>query len=114
MPLKNLTDAETEVVFECLRCVATGEVILNDWEFQTVFGIKFEALLEIVRALPIIDESKEDVQLAVNNALNNLLGYPHGCHAQWANYISVPQPEVARIFSKWRGESIGSCFEGIQ
>lgn len=114
MALNNLTDAETEVVFECLRCVATGEVILNDWEFQTVFGIEFETLEKIVQALPHIDESQEETQLAINNTLNNLLGYPHGCHVQLSNYISVPQTEVARIFLKWRGEPIDDYFEDIQ
>jgi hypothetical protein len=114
MPLSNLTDEEKEVVFQCLRCVATGEIILNDWEFQTVFGIEFETLEEIVRSLPVIDESKEEVRLAINNSLNNLLGYPHGRHTEWSNYISVPQAEVARIFTKLRGENIGGYFKGIQ
>lgn len=112
MALNNLTDAETKIVFECLQCVATGEVILNDWEFSILFGITFKTLEQIVRDLPDIDESKNEVQLAINNSLNNLLGYPHGRHLQWSNYISVPPQEVARIYSKWRGESIGYYFEG--
>src|SRR5689334_20281880 len=103
MALNNLTEEETDVVFQCLRCVATGEVILNDSEFPTLFGIEFNTLKEIVRSLPNIDESKEEIQLAINNSLNNLLGYPHGRHSRWSNYISVSQSEVARIFSKWRG-----------
>jgi hypothetical protein len=114
MALNNLTEEETQVVFQCLRCIATGEVILNDREFQTIFGIEFEALKEIVRLLPDIDESKEEVRLAINNSLNNLLGYPHGQHSKWSKYITVPQAEVARILSKWRGEPVGSYFRGIQ
>jgi hypothetical protein len=114
MALNNLTEEETEIVFQCLRCVATGEVILNDWEFQTVFGIEFETLEAIVRLLPNIDESKEEVQLTINNSLNNLLGYPHGQHSKWSKHIDVPQAEVARIFSKWRGKPVGSYFAGIQ
>ena len=114
MPLRNLTEAETEIVFECLRCVATGEVILNDWEFQTLFGIEFALLEKIVEDIPNIDESTEEVQLAINNTFANLLGYPHGRHDRWAKYISAPQSEVARIFSKWRGERVGSYFDGIQ
>ena len=72
MVLKNLTEKETEVVFQCLRCVATGKVIFDDWEFQTIFGIEFAIMKEIVRSLPNIDESKKEVQLAINNSLNNL------------------------------------------
>ena len=114
MTLSNLTEVETEVVFECLRCVASGEIILNDWEFQTVFGIEFKTLEQIVTAIPNLDDSTDEVQLAINNSLNNLLGYPHGRHATWSSYISVPQHEVARILSKWRGEPVSNYVEGIR
>jgi hypothetical protein len=114
MALNNLTEEETETVFQCLRCVARGKVILNDWEFQTIFGIEFETLKEVVRSLPNIDESTEEVRLAINSSLNNLLGYPHGKHSMWGKYIDVPQAEVARVFSKWRGEPVSSYFEGVQ
>ena len=114
MALSNLTENESEVVFQCLRCVATGEVILNDWEFRTVFGIEFQTLVDIVSCLPSIDESREEVRLAINNSLNNLLGYPHRRESLWNNYISVPQQEVARILAKWRGAPIGRYFEGVE
>ena len=114
MTLNNLTDAETEVVFDCLRCVAAGDVILDDWEFHILFGITFDRLEEIVRRLPDIDESDEDVQLAINNSLNNLLGYPHGRDARFLARVVVPRQEVARIFCKWRGWPKGSYFASIQ
>lgn len=114
MTLSNLSEAETEIVFQCLRCVGSGEVILNDWEFQTLFGISFQEFQGVVNALPAIDESNEIVHLAINNSLNNLLGYSHGRSSKWSTYISVPPAEVARVFSKWRGEPIPSYFEGIR
>lgn len=104
MTLNNLTDAETEVVFDGLRCVAAGDVILNNGEFRILFGITFDRLEDSVRRLPDIDESDQDVQLAINNALNNLLGYPHGRDARFLAHVVVPRQEVARIFWKWRGE----------
>lgn len=114
MALSNLTDIETEIVFECLRCVATGEIILDDFEFDTLIGIDFESFGKLVGELPRINESDQETHLAINNSLVNLLWYPHGCHAKWSNYISVPQSEVARILAKWRGETINNYFEGIQ
>jgi hypothetical protein len=112
--LHNLTDGETEVVFQCLRCVASGEVILNDWEFQTLFGIEFETLEHIVASLPDIDEDAEDAQLAINNSMAHLLGYPHNREARMKKYVLVPLVEVARIFSKWRGEPLDSYINALR
>lgn len=112
MALSNLTSAETEVVFQCLRCVAAGQIIPNDWEFQTLFGIEFETLQEIVRKLPAIDESQEDVMLAINNSMNNLIECARD--PRWGAYISASHSEVARVFSKWRAEKVNSYFEGMQ
>lgn len=102
MTLNNLTEEETEVVFQCLRCVAAGDVIFNNWEFSTLFGITFAKLEEIVRGLPDIDESDEEVEVAITGSLNHLLGYPHGRDALWLARLSVPKHEVERIFAKWR------------
>jgi hypothetical protein len=108
MPLNDLTDAEKEIVFECLRCVASGEIIRNDGEFRTLFGIEFATLQNIVRALPEIDDSDEEVALAINNSLNNLLGYPHGGQSMWHTFISALPSEVHRVFRKWRGHGAAS------
>ena len=104
MPLSDLTQEERRVVKECLQCVASGEVIEDDWEFETLFGFPFVEIKRIAELWPLVDESDELVRLAVNNSLNNLLGYPHGQQARWNDFISVPRPEVARVLQKWRGD----------
>lgn len=114
MPLSQLTDEEKSVVFECLKCVATGKVILHDWEFQTIMGIEAQELLAIVKKISDIDDSDETANLAINNSINNLLGYPHGKHSKWNEFISVPESEVARVFAKWRGEPVSGYFDGIK
>lgn len=44
--------------------------------------------------------------IAINNSLNNLLGYPAtNGNEEWPKFISVARGEVARIFDKWRGKS---------
>lgn len=77
MSLAQLTDGEKAVVFECLKSVAAGKVILHDWEFQTIMGIEPKDFLAVVRKWPEIDDSQEIVFLAINNSMNNLLGCPH-------------------------------------
>ncbi len=103
MSLQTLTDDEKRVVFECLRAAADGP-FFPDWEFHTLFGLRRQEVARIVATLPNIDDSDESVSLAINNAMGNLLGYPHGQTAAWSQFISVPEVEVRRIFDKWRHE----------
>jgi hypothetical protein len=104
MSLSNLTDTEKAVVYECLSCVAGGRVILHDQEFSTLFGLSVGEFLTIYNTWPNVDDSKEDVALAINNAMNTLLGYPHDYHERWHEALATPPVEVRRVFMKWRGE----------
>lgn len=40
--------------------------------------------------------------VAINNSLNNLLGYPHKKWALWPQYISASPEEVDAVFKRWR------------
>lgn len=104
MSLQALTEDEQRVVFECLRAVVDGP-FFPEWEFYTLFGLQRREVAQILTALPHIDESEERVSLAINNALANLLGYPHGETAAWSQFISASPAEVERIFGRWRHES---------
>jgi len=99
--LSDLDAKEREVVLECLRAAAAGP-FFPDWEFQTLFGVNRDDVKTIVDAWPSVDEAQENVSVAINNSMNNLLGYPHGREKDWPRYISVPPTEVRRIFDKWR------------
>ncbi len=113
MPLVDLTDEERDVVYQCLCCISSGSVI-PDWEFHTLFGVEFVELQKIVARWPDLDDSDIVTRLAINNSMNNLLGYPHEMAVEeWSQHISVSKPEVARIFRKWRGDSSSSYFDGL-
>jgi hypothetical protein len=113
MSLSDLTPEELEVVRTCLECVGAGDVILHDWEFHTIMGIYPEELSSVLAAWPAVDDKDEVVRLAINNSLNNLLGYPHEFQKQWESRIPVSKAEVARVFSKWRGRRISSYIDGM-
>jgi hypothetical protein len=104
MGLQALNHKERQVIFECLRAAVDGP-FFPDWEFHTLFGQHRSEVAEIAAAIPDIDDSDERISLAINNALANLLGYPHGATAAWQQFISVPESEVSRIFERWRRES---------
>lgn len=111
MALVDLSGEEKTVVYDCLRCVASGKVILHDWEFETIMGLEVSEFLAVVVQWPDVDDSDTVVYLAINNAMNNLLGYPHG--KELSRYMDASRPEIARIFTKWRGRQVQSYFNGM-
>lgn len=101
MPLTDLTEAEREVIRDCLRASVTGP-FFPLWEFQTLFGLEHQQVAGIAFGSPPLDDTREDVRVAINNALNMLTGYPHRCSEEvWQQYIRVPSGEVRRILKKW-------------
>jgi hypothetical protein len=113
MPLDDLNEKEREVVRECLQAAVEGP-FFPDWEFHTLFGLEREEVKTVLKSWPKLNEADETVQLAINNSLNNLLGYPHGCEEEWPQFISVSGSEVARILNKLSGKLIGGYFEGLR
>ena len=113
MPLSDLTSDELRVVHACLECVAAGDVILHDVEFHTIMSIEPAQLQSLLNAWPDVDDSSELVWTAINNAFNNLLGYPHVFQDNWDSRISYARAEVQRVFSKWRGRPVTSYFDGL-
>src|SRR3954462_9019645 len=102
MSLADLTEDERRVIGEGLRAAVTGP-FFPMWEFATLFGLDHQEVPDIAFAPPPLDDSRRDVRVAVNNALNMLTGYPHQRYDLWHDYISAPPAEVRRILKKWRG-----------
>jgi hypothetical protein len=100
--LAALSERDVEVVQECLVAIVHGPFI-PDSEFQTVMGLERADVDRICAGWPNPAES-DDQHVAVNNALNNLLGYPHDRWDAWRELISAEPEEVARILSRWRGD----------
>lgn len=81
----------------------------REWgEFHTIFGLDPEEVVEILdawpdfHALPKKFLMEELVGRAINNAMGNLLGYPHRCDDVWGQYISASREDVGRVFAKWK------------
>jgi hypothetical protein len=122
MSKQNLSDEEIKVIRECIKAAAYGPFFKDDgtrddpyWEIHSLFGLTIDELRKIADALPNLDLEDENVSLAINNSINNLLGYPHGCSDEvWSKYISVSKNELSKIYFKWRGEKVKNCFEGLR
>jgi hypothetical protein len=101
VPINRLKKNEQDVVYQCLVAALKGP-FFPDWEFQTLFGIERSTLSKIVDAWPQVDDTEEDVALAINNSMGNLVGYPHGKEKEWQKYISVSPDEVISILQRWK------------
>lgn len=101
MPLKNLTKKEQEVICECLKAAVNGP-FFDDDDFHILFGLYRNEVLPIIESLPDIDESNELTIRAINNSINNLVGFPHNKKEYWDEYISVSPAELEKIFTKWK------------
>lgn len=63
MSLVELSDAEREIVRECLRAAVDGS-LFPDWEFQTLFGLERREVRRILSLWPELDETDESVVIA--------------------------------------------------
>jgi hypothetical protein len=99
--VKSLSDADKAIVGKVLRAAAYGP-FFPDWEFHTLFGLKRSDVRAIADAWPEITSSPEDLEIAVNNSLNNLLGYPHGMDAVWSEWITIDRHQLNELYKRLR------------
>ena len=107
MSLSALSSDELAIVGQCLKAAAFGP-FFPDWEFSTLFGVTRSEARAVAERFPNVDEKDDgaegcdDSWLVINNALANLLGYPHGQEPLWSHYISATPKEVQGIYDRWR------------
>lgn len=88
---------EKDVARKCL-IVSLDRNFFPDWEFQTLFGLSKKEVAEIVENWDHTDINSEAVQLAVNNAFGNLLGYPHGQEKKLERILGMSRDELKKMF----------------
>lgn len=108
-----MEEGDGEVIRRCLNAAANGP-FFSDSEFHTLFGLERWEVAMVLDAWPTPVDTKnprwpeqapKDVQdRAVKNAMNHLLGFPHGHDGAWTEYIPVSQREVAMVLQRWRGD----------
>ncbi len=96
-----MDEKQIQVIGECLKAAASGR-FFPEWEFHTLFGLEREEVAQIASEWPDIDQSDETVNVAINNAFTNMLGYPIDRPRQWSQHISVSRAELETVFDQWR------------
>jgi hypothetical protein len=101
MSLSRFNEVDRQVILECVRAAVAGPFFPR-WEFYALFGLEHEELADIAFAEGPLDDSRDDVRLAIGGTLNNLTGYPHRKGRDvWDRYISASPEEVLRITEQW-------------
>ena len=119
--ISKLSEQEIKILFESVKAAAYDPFFYDSsakddpyWEVHSLFGLSINDLKDIADNWPNVDFDAEDVILAINNSINNLLGYPHNCSEQtWSKYISVSEKELFKILIKWRGNNPKNYFEAM-
>ncbi len=88
------------IIGECLRAAAYGP-FFPDGEFDSIFGLSRK---QVPEQWPVVVAAYANQDIAVNNSLNNLIGYPNKHFAQWDDYISISRGELVIVWSNWRKE----------
>jgi hypothetical protein len=122
MTKKHLSDNEIKIIKECIKAPAYGPFFIDEeakddpyWEIHSLFGLTIDELRNIADALPKLDLDNDNFKLAINNSINHLLGYPHGCSEEvWKEHISVSKKELERIYLQWTGEKERNYFKGLR
>jgi hypothetical protein len=90
--MRGLDQREMQLIGDCLWAAADGP-FFEDWEFRALFGLERTEVKRIAAEWPRVNPDDEIVSLAVQNSLNNLLGYPHGLDAELRGSV----PDAAAI-----------------
>ncbi|MUM22003.1 hypothetical protein FZI91_09845 [Mycobacterium sp. CBMA271] len=95
--VENARDAG--VILECLWATVSGP-FFEDWEFETLMGFGRDEIRRIAESWPTAEDDRAQ-RIAVNNALNNLLSYPHNRWDVWHDYISSTPTEIAGVYERF-------------
>jgi len=97
MDLEHLSDADRAILGQAPRAAADG-LFFDEWEFHPLFGLTRSEIRAIADAWPNVEVPSANVQLAVNNSLNNLVGYPQRQDSASSQWISVDRRKLEEMF----------------
>jgi len=101
-----LTDGEVEIARQALAATVDGP-FFEDWEFSSLFGLeRDEVHAVLIRWRDELDPPHQF--LAVDAALNNLIGYPHGVQGtSCATFFSAGLNDLEALSRKINRAALG-------
>jgi hypothetical protein len=115
MGLEHLTRKERETVLRCIRAVVEGP-FLSEGDFHPIIGLWRSEAAEVAAMWPEPDQSKEEVQLAINNSMNALLIWfgwqdedPDSASALLQQWTDATPEGIERLLDRWRRSHTGTA-----
>ena len=109
---QSLSDEDSAVIRGCLKAAVHGP-FFPDWEFNILIGLTRSEVEIVLTRWPTAPEetpagydSPQHFQVvAVNNVMNNLLGYPHGIRDEaFVREVGASEQQVAETLARWRSD----------
>ena len=100
MAVHDLSTQQLAIVAKCLRAAADGP-FFPEWEFKTLIGVTRVDLRRLAINWELGVANGEDI-VAVVNALNALVGYPHGEEEAWSSFIDADPSLVSAVIDTIR------------
>jgi hypothetical protein len=92
---------QRRLVAACLSAIVRGPYVDDDDEFRAVMGVTREEAAAVADSWP--EPAGHGYSfVTVNNALNNLLGYPHRQWRELSRFIGADEGAVAQALMAWR------------
>lgn len=95
------TSSDFNILKDALVAAVHGP-FFPDWEFPTLFGLERSEVEAIAQSLSPAMQTSGRSELALHNAVNNLLGYPHQQAAAWGEWLTVTPAELQAVCSRWQ------------
>jgi len=101
MKMSLVSTDDKEIIFKAMQRVAAADIIENDWEFDTIFGMSFDEFCLISENFHEIEKPNETEWSAINNAMVWLVSYPHG-KQDYLNELGIPAQTLAKTHIRLR------------
>ena len=110
--VKRVSQDDQDLICRALHAAVDGPYF-PEWEFGALIGIDRSEVAEILADWPnaTVTTSWESdpakvQRIAVNNVLNNLIGYPHGRWAELKLRLGADPHEVRALLEHWHASTI--------
>jgi len=74
------------IIRDAMRAAVEGP-FFPEWEFHTIMGVERKQMRAVLEAWPLQTVDDDTFICATINALNNLIGYPHGMDKELLAYV---------------------------
>ena len=105
MPLEKFSNEEKQIVLSCLRAIANGPFIKDDWELHSRLGTPRSTLSRLIKIWPQVDDSVDDSDetLAINGVMNEVCNGVYFADADWLTWFNnVDEASIRAVCKKWK------------